>query len=529
MTRNTNTSADEGSSPQSPEPAGGRLERAAVPILLFILIAGAAIRFINIGQQSLSVDEISDLRIARAGIIDILTFGDGFPPLYNLLLHFFVPFGDLAGRVFSALCGVATVGVAWAWARRVAGRRVGTYTAAIVALSPLAIYFSTEGRAYGLMVLLAAGSLWSLWVALDEPSTLRWMRWGLISALGVYTHYFFAIALVAWLIVLIIEMRGRVSREMWLGIATLGALALPALALLPGDMAVQLGYEEAVGVAPSAVAYAGYRLIAGFSLPPPPREVLGLAFIDALKAAWVWIAVLAPVIGLLAWQGYRALHRTDRRRLLAMCISGVMLEGIAIQASGVGFAVRYLPWLLIPFSLWLAAGLAHLRPSWRWVSATALLVVALSSVVNRNLHPHYQVEDTRAAGAYLASSGVLDHPVLVLGPDIVRPIMYYIDRPRSLTLPEQWDSDIGRLGYYAVEGLPLIGIPIVGSGGSGLADALDSVDAHTQPGEPYYLVYTRMAEYDRDGELLSTLDARDALVLVESFAGIDVYRGRGSA
>jgi len=107
--------------------------------------------------------------------------------------------------------------------------------------------------------------------------------------------------------------------------------------------------------------------------------------------------------------------------------------------------------------------------------------------------------------------------------------MYYIDRPRSLTLPEQWDSDIGRLGYYAVEGLPLIGIPIVGSEGSGLEEALDTVDAHTQPGEPYYLVYTRMAEYDRHGELLRALDARDALALVESYAGIDVYLGRGSA
>ncbi len=99
----------------------------------------ATVRLVGIGQQSFSFDEIHELRIAHAGVADILTFGDGFPPLYNLLVHFLLPMGDLAGRVLSALLGVATVGVTWVWARRIAGVRVGTYAASIVALSPVAV------------------------------------------------------------------------------------------------------------------------------------------------------------------------------------------------------------------------------------------------------------------------------------------------------------------------------------------------------------------------------------------------------
>ncbi len=74
---------------------------------------------------------------------------------------------------------------------------MGLYAAWLLALSPFAVHLSREGRAYGLMLLLAAASLWSLWVALENPSTLRWVRWGLVSALGIYTHYLFAVLVAA--------------------------------------------------------------------------------------------------------------------------------------------------------------------------------------------------------------------------------------------------------------------------------------------------------------------------------------------
>lgn len=510
----------------SPGRTGGtvrRAERGAALTLLLILAVAAVVRFVNIGEQSLSIDEISDLRIAGGSIADILTFGDGFPPLYNLLLHFFLPFGDLAGRVLSSLCGLATIGITWGWAKRAAGVKTAAFAAAIVALAPLAIHFSTEGRAYALTTLLTAGSLWALWIALDEPSTGNWVRWGVISALGVYAHYFFALAIAAWVVVLIIEKRGRVPRSMWLGMITLGMLAAPALALLPGDMRLQLGFEEAVGVSPSAVLYAGYRLAGGFSLPPPPRELPTMALVEAARQAWLWIALLVPTAAFLLVQGYRSLGSTGRR-IIGLCAAGLAVEAIVIHLTGVGFSIRYFPWLLIPFALWMAAGLVRVRPPWRWVPVAALLAVAVCSLVNRNLDPHYQVEDTRSVGTYLASSGALDYPVFVLGPDIVRPIMYYIDPARALTIPDEWNSGIGRLGYYAAEGLPLIGIPMLGDD-FGLPDALSLIEEEAPPGSPYFLIYSRAPIWDTHGELLAELSDSDGLAVVKSAAGMDVYRG----
>ncbi len=366
-------------------------------------------------------------------------------------------------------------------------------------------FASEEGRAYGLMVLLASAWLWSLWVALDNPSTPRWVRWGVVSALGIYTHYLFAVVITGWLVVAVVETRGRPRREMWIGIGTLGVLAAPVLVFLRDDMAVQIT-GGAIGIRLADMMYAGYRLVAGSSLGPPSRELLTAGIAGAIKGAWVWIAVLAPPVGLLLVQGYRALDRIARRRILALSASGLLVGGLVIVVRGEGFGIRYFSWLVVPLAVWLAAGLAHLRTRWRWASAAVLLVVAVISIVARNLDPRRQVEDARGVASYLESSDAPDHPVLLTPPDMARPIAYYIDRPLALALPDQWDPRSG-VSVTTPTASGLTSIANLKNGGFGLTDALGLVDAHTRPGEPYYLVYARPFYGDPNGELLAALSA----------------------
>ena len=243
------------------------------------------------------------------------------------------------------------------------------------------------------------------------------------------------------------------------------------------------------------------------------------------SAAWIWIALLAPVVGVLLVQGYRALDRIARRRLVALCVSGVLVAGAAIQMARMGLVVSYFSWLVIPLAICMAVGLGHVRPRWRGAAAVVLAVVAISSAIARFNHPHQQFEDARAVAAYLDSSDALDDPVLVLGLYMARPIEYYLDRNLALALPDQWDPEIGRLGYYPWEPSRLVSLPALDGGGLGLAEALESIQAHTGLGETYHLVYSRPHDWDPDGELLAALCTRDGLALVESFAGLELYRG----
>ena len=166
-----------------------------------ILAAAAAVRFIFIGSPSLSMDEVSELRIAHAGLGDVVSIGDGFPPLYHLILHAIVWAGDLAARYLSACFGLATVAVVWLWARRAFGSQLAYWVAGLISLSPLAVHLSREGRAYSLFLFLASVSVWALWRALDDPTRSSWIIWGAVCAAGMYTHYMFTVVIVAGLAV----------------------------------------------------------------------------------------------------------------------------------------------------------------------------------------------------------------------------------------------------------------------------------------------------------------------------------------
>ena len=67
--------------------------------------------------------------------------------------------GEVALRLPSALAGIATVPVAWAIGRELAGRRARrSPRAALVAVNPLFVWYSQEARAYALFVLHRARS-----------------------------------------------------------------------------------------------------------------------------------------------------------------------------------------------------------------------------------------------------------------------------------------------------------------------------------------------------------------------------------
>ena len=78
--------------------------------------------------------------------------------------------GEVALRLPSALAGIATVPVAWAIGRELAGRRAAVVCAALVAVNPLFVWYSQEARAYALFVLMAALAMLCFLRAEREPT-----------------------------------------------------------------------------------------------------------------------------------------------------------------------------------------------------------------------------------------------------------------------------------------------------------------------------------------------------------------------
>ncbi len=168
---------------------------------------------------------------AGAGrVVGAVLRSDTSPPLYYLLLHLWLrPFGtgDASLRLFSVCWAALALPLLWLVGREVGGERTAAAALLLFAWSPVAIYFSAEGRMYAL--------LWCLALAL-AGATLRLERgpawWPAVAlvgtgVLGLLTHYFFAfvwLASLGWLWLAVTPARRR-------GVALLAGLT--ALAVVP--------------------------------------------------------------------------------------------------------------------------------------------------------------------------------------------------------------------------------------------------------------------------------------------------------
>ena len=175
----------------------GRLPQG-VParIVLFlawlVIVAGVVGRFLAPG--GLWLDEALSVNIAKLPLQQVpgALVQDGSPPLYYLVLHYWMlVFGqsDFAVRALSGVISTATLPFLWAAGQRAGGRRVAWAALLLGASSPWAIYYGTDTRMYSLMALEAI--LWYLAVrrALELPSRGRLACVAAVTAALMYTHY----------------------------------------------------------------------------------------------------------------------------------------------------------------------------------------------------------------------------------------------------------------------------------------------------------------------------------------------------
>ena len=120
-----------------------------------VLLLAAALRLPGLDEQSLWPDEVYSVEAARWPVPVLLTAEDPHPPLFGLILKALDRLGpsDLHGRWVSAIAGIAAVGAMLGLGCAVAGRRVAVLAALILAIAPLHVWYSREGRMYSLVAL----------------------------------------------------------------------------------------------------------------------------------------------------------------------------------------------------------------------------------------------------------------------------------------------------------------------------------------------------------------------------------------
>lgn len=211
--------------------------------LLVILAAAAVLRLALLGHHSLWHDEVLCFYNAESDFATTLRTlaRENQPPLYHLLLGAWmqaVGRSPRALRLFSALAGLAAVALAFALGRETADTRTGHWTAAWMAVAPVAVFFSREATMYSLFLALTLGAAWAFARWRRAPTPGVWAIWTALKVAGLYVHYFFGLTFVAEAACLAATRAHGRRWAGWLGAHALVAVAFaPWVPILKGQMA----------------------------------------------------------------------------------------------------------------------------------------------------------------------------------------------------------------------------------------------------------------------------------------------------
>lgn len=128
-------------------------------------------------------------------IVQTCADSDNHPPLYYLLLHFWMlPFGqsEVAVRALSACLRVISVLLIYKVGSELFNRKLGMTASFLMAISNFAIYASQEARSYGLLLLLTLLSflLFIKILRTDKPNKIHVIVYTITNILLCYTHLF---------------------------------------------------------------------------------------------------------------------------------------------------------------------------------------------------------------------------------------------------------------------------------------------------------------------------------------------------
>jgi mannosyltransferase len=370
--------------------------RADLWVLGAVVLAGALLRIVTLGDQSLWFDEglTRNLVVKPLGdLVEAVVDTENTPPLSYVLTYMstqLVGTDEVGLRLVSALAGTATIPVAYLAGRELAGERAGLVAAGLVAANPLLFWFSQEARSYALLVLLSAIALVCFLRVLSGGRS-RWALagWVLSSTAALVTHYFAVFPMAAeaaWMLAVF-----RAS-DAWRGVvAAVAAAGVAAVAVAP--MAIS---QEASGRAESLadedlgqrIAQVPKQLLVGYD---GPQQNLLIALSVALLAV--------AAVGL-----WRIRAKPQVLATAAVAIAAIIVPVVA-AVLGVDFlnTRNVLPGL-VPLLALAAAGFSTVAQPWGLLSAGALAAVGVVTVVGVSATETYQREDWRAVNTAIGES-----------------------------------------------------------------------------------------------------------------------------
>ena len=364
----------------------GRIDRRLLVSLVFVALVTVGLRLPGAIGSPLWQDEVASARVlvqpSLGSMLAQVRKTESAPPAWYAVgwVAHEAGLSVQAFRFFSVLLSAALAVLVVLAALRLMPLPAATLAGLLVAVGWQFLIHGYELRAYSLLAALALGFALLLERAAAVPSRGRLAALGALVALGVLTHYFFALTVIAGVVWLWSERRPGGAR-----VRVSAAVALGAAAFLPWLPSFLEQYHQ--GRFEWIAAFDPLRATFVFS---GLFSDVGSLYARAAEmspgpaAVGVSVAVLAAVLG-----GFGALaRRSSAGRLLALCgllpVAGAALVWLAGPRI---FDVRNLIGVGPFAAIALAAACAAIPRPLAVAAAGGVLAFAAAGVVERGVSP----------------------------------------------------------------------------------------------------------------------------------------------
>lgn len=415
----------------------------AVGIAIFAVIS---LRNMN---WSIWFDEAFGINLIKYdfGQIASYTAADVHPPLYYWLLKIWSDiFGtsELAFRSLSLILIIVAIAFGFMLLRRLFGRRAAYFGLLFMIISPMLVRYSEEARMYSLAVAITTSATYLLVSAKQASRTWKWVLYGILVSLGMWTHYFTAVVWIAhwvWHYISVVKKKMNLkqklaaffSREWLLAYGLAIALYVPWM----GHMFKQL-----------SIVQGGGFWIGAVGVYTPTSYLTNFLFYREHHETLRWLAVLffavVAIVAYLSVKVYRNLVKSQKTWYWLIAVSAivpvVVLFLISLPPLRSSFVERYLipAYLMLSLFLGLVLALAtklsskiHRRLAWLGVGLVVLsMVIGVKYVYeignyNKNTNTVIKTKEITENIAHKSSG---NEPVLMQSPWLWYEAVSY-DRP----------------------------------------------------------------------------------------------------
>ena len=377
--------------------------------LIFILTLAVALRLLNL-NQSFWLDEAAQVIESSRHLSQQLNIAADFhPPLYHLVLHFWLKLGswEWLVRLPSVVFGVLSIYFAYLTGRVLFNQKVAILSALLLSVSGFHLWYSQETRPYMLFTFTAVASTYFL-------IQKRWIWYGIFSFASLYTMYFAPFLLLGHL-VYVFNFEKKDLKVLLIIYALICAGFLPWMPnfltqLQTGTGGFFAGWTDIVSQSVSK----GVPLTFA-------KFILGKGSIDNNI---LYMVLVLPVFLIFLFSLYKLYESNNGRKLQVLFI--VPLTAAFVVSFFIPIlAPQRMIFLLPLFYLIQAYGINKLLPICRSFAISIVFITTFLSAILYFTNPYIQREQWRQAVSYVEKTSKKNSISLFAFPEAFAPYLWY--------------------------------------------------------------------------------------------------------